>query len=84
MRHNNIPIYSKEDFESMRQAGSLAADILDTLYEKIVPGVSTQEINDFCHKKILKHNALPAPLNYRGFPKSVCTSVNHVVCHGIP
>ena len=84
MRHNNIPIYSKKDFENMRQAGSLAADVLDSLYENICPGISTLEINDICHEIIIKNNAIPAPLNYKGFPKSVCTSVNHVVCHGIP
>ena len=84
MRHNNIPIYSKKDFEDMRQAGSLAADVLDSLYEKIQPGISTLEINDICHNIIIKNKAIPAPLNYKGFPKSVCTSVNHVVCHGIP
>ena len=84
MRHNNIPIHSKNDFENMRLAGSLAALVLDSLYEKIVPGISTQEINDICHVLIVKNNAIAAPLNYKGFPKSVCTSVNHVVCHGIP
>ena len=84
MRHNNIPIHSKKDFENMRYAGSLTADVLDSLYEMIVPGISTQEINDICHEIIIKNNAIPAPLNYKGFPKSVCTSVNHVVCHGIP
>ena len=68
----------------MRLAGSLAALVLDSLYEKIVPGISTQKINDICHEIIVKNNAVPAPLNYKGFPKSVCTSVNHVVCHGIP
>ena len=84
MRHNNIPIYSKKDFENMRQAGSLAAYVLDSLFEKINPGISTLEINDICHEIIIKNKAIPAPLNYKGFPKSVCTSVNHVVCHGIP
>ena len=84
MRNNNIPIYTKKDFERMREAGSLAADVLDSLKEAIVPGISTQEINDICHQIIIKNNAIPAPLNYKGFPKSVCTSVNHVVCHGIP
>ena len=84
MRHNNIPIYSKKDFENMRQAGSLAAHVLDSLFKKINPGISTLEINDICHDIIIKNNAIPAPLNYKGFPKSVCTSVNHVVCHGIP
>ena len=84
MRNNNIPIHTKKDFEGMREAGSLAADVLDSLNEKIVPGISTQEINDICHNQIIQNKAIPAPLNYKGFPKSVCTSVNHVVCHGIP
>ncbi len=84
MQSNNIPIYQKNDFKKMREAGRLAAYILDNLYELIKPGISTLEINDFCHDLILKNNAIPAPLNYKGFPKSVCTSVNHVVCHGIP
>ena len=84
MRNNNIPIHTLLDFEGMRKAGSLAADVLDSLSEKIVPGISTQEINDICHDQIIQNKAIPAPLNYKGFPKSVCTSVNHVVCHGIP
>jgi len=84
MNSNNIPIYQKKDFHKMHQAGRLAASVLDQLYELIKPGISTLEINDFCHDLIIKNNAIPAPLNYKGFPKSVCTSVNHVVCHGIP
>ena len=84
MHSNNIPIYNKNDFKKMHQAGRLAATILDQLYILIKPGISTLEINDFCHDLIIKNNAIPAPLNYKGFPKSVCTSVNHVVCHGIP
>ena len=84
MHSNNIPIYQKNDFHKMHQAGRLAASVLDQLYELIKPGISTLEINDFCHNLIIKNNAIPAPLNYKGFPKSVCTSVNHVVCHGIP
>ena len=84
MQSNNIPIYKKNDFQKMQKAGRLAAYILDQLYELIQPGISTLEINDFCHDLIIKNNAIPAPLNYKGFPKSVCTSVNHVVCHGIP
>ena len=74
MRNNNIPIHTKKDFEGMRKAGSLAAEVLDTLHEKIVPGISTQEINEICHEKIIKNKGIPAPLNYKGFPKSVCTS----------
>lgn len=84
MQNQDIPIYSKKDFEGMRIAGSLAAKVLDKLKTLIKPGISTLEINDFCHRMIIDNNATPAPLNYKGFPKSVCTSVNHVVCHGIP
>ena len=84
MENKDIPIYSSKDFEGMRKAGSLAAKILDELKSIIKPGISTLEINDYCHKMIIKRNAIPAPLNYKGFPKSICTSVNHVVCHGIP
>ena len=65
MRNNNIPIHKKKDFEGMREAGSLAADVLDSLNEKIVPGISTQEINDICHDQIIQNKAIPAPLNYK-------------------
>ena len=69
----------------MRIAGRLAADVLDMVGDYVKPGITTNEINDLCHKYITEvQSAIPAPLNYRGFPKSVCTSVNHVVCHGIP
>lgn len=68
----------------MRKAGRLAAKVLDAMTEVVKPGVTTLEINDICHKMILDAGATPAPLDYKGFPKSVCTSVNHVVCHGIP
>ena len=84
MISNNIPIYNKEDFKGMRKAGKLTAKILDELVHFIKPGISTLDINNFCHELILNNNAIPAPLNYKGFPKSICTSVNHVVCHGIP
>ena len=84
MQNNTIPIKSKEDFKGMRKAGSLAAKILDKLKEIILPGISTEKINDFCHNMIIENGAKPAPLGYKGFPKSICTSVNHVVCHGIP
>ena len=84
MQNKDIPIHSSKDFQNMRNAGSLAAQILDELKEIIKPGISTLAINDFCHEMIIKNNAIPAPLNYKGFPKSICTSVNHVVCHGIP
>ncbi len=71
--------------EKMRTAGKLAAQVLEALEGKIIPGISTEEINDFCHRFIVEElDCVPAPLNYLGFPKSVCTSVNHQVCHGIP
>jgi len=72
------------DTEGMRKAGKLAAEVLDHVEDFIKPGVSTNELNDICHNMIVGAGAIPAPLNYRGFPKSVCTSVNHVICHGIP
>jgi methionyl aminopeptidase len=79
-----ITIHKLEDFAKMRAAGKLAAETLDFITEYVKPGVSTNYLNDLCHEFIISHNAIPAPLNYRGFPKSICTSVNHVVCHGIP
>jgi len=84
MISDTIPINSIEDFDGMRKAGALTAKILDQLKEIIYPGISTAKINDFCHNKIIENEAIPAPLGYKGFPKSICTSVNHVVCHGIP
>ena len=68
---SSIPLHNEKDFEGMRKAGSLAAKILDTLYNLIKPGISTEEINYHCHKMIISNHAVPAPLNYRGFPKSV-------------
>ncbi len=68
----------------MRKAGRLAAEVLDMVADHVKPGITTGELNDLCHNMIIAHGAIPAPLNYRGFPKSICTSVNHVVCHGIP
>ncbi|GAO98136.1 methionine aminopeptidase [Caedimonas varicaedens] len=79
-----VKIYNAEGFEGMRRAGKLAAQTLDFIEPHICPGVSTEQLNTLCHDFIISHNAIPAPLNYRGFPKSICTSVNHVVCHGIP
>ncbi len=68
----------------MRAAGRLAAETLDMIGEHVAPGVSTEHLNQICHDFIIAHGATPSPLNYRGFPKSICTSINHVVCHGIP
>lgn len=68
----------------MSSAGFLSASLLDLLYDFIDVGVSTNQIDEFCFNFAKKHNAIPAPLNYKGFPKSICTSVNDVICHGIP
>jgi methionyl aminopeptidase len=79
-----IRIHTSADFEPMRVAGRLAAEVLDFITPYVVPGVETGELDRLCHEYIVAHNAVPAPLNYRGFPKSTCISINHVVCHGIP
>jgi methionyl aminopeptidase len=81
---SQITIHKSEDFEKMRKAGKLAAEILDYITPFVEIGVSTEELNDLCHEKIIFNNAIPAPLNYKGFPKSICTSINNVICHGIP
>lgn len=79
-----ITIHTEEDFIKMRKAGKLASEILDYIGDFVKPGITTNKLNDLCHNKIIENGAIPAPLNYRGFPKSICTSINHVVCHGIP
>lgn len=79
-----IPIKSKDEIEKMRAAGKLAANVLKYLEEFVKEGVSTEEIDNLCREYIYKHNAIPATLNYHGYPKSCCTSINDVVCHGIP
>lgn len=79
-----ITIHSAADYEGMRKAGALAARVLDAMAEAVRPGVTTNALNQMCHEMIVGSGAIPAPLGYRGFPKSICTSVNHVVCHGIP
>ncbi|MGD9661528.1 MAG: type I methionyl aminopeptidase [Porticoccaceae bacterium] len=80
-----VQIMTSEQLDKMRVAGRLAAEVLEMIEEYVVPGVSTAELDRICHHHIVDvQNAIPAPLNYRGFPKSICTSVNHVVCHGIP
>lgn len=81
----SVTIKTPEEQEKMRVAGRLAADVLDMIGEYVQPGVTTGELDRICHEYIVEHQrAVPAPLNYRGFPRSICTSVNHVVCHGIP
>lgn len=81
----NITIKSPAEQEKMRQAGRLAADLLDMIGAHVQPGVTTDDLNRICHDyQVNVQKAVPAPLGYRGFPKSICTSVNHVVCHGIP
>jgi methionyl aminopeptidase len=79
-----IKLHGPEAFEGMRKAGQLAAKALDMLVEHVKPGVTTERLDDLIVEFALDHNAIPAPLNYRGFPRAICTSVNHVVCHGIP
>jgi methionyl aminopeptidase len=85
MRGSQVTIKTPAQQDQMRTAGRLAADVLDMIGPYVVPGVTTDELNARCHEYIVNvQQAVPAPLNYRGFPKSICTSVNHVVCHGIP
>jgi len=79
-----IKIHGASEFEAMRRAGKLAAEVLDFITPHVVPGVTTDALDRLCHDFIVTHDAVPAPLNYRGFPRSICTSINHVVCHGIP
>src|SRR5206468_281823 len=83
-RSGQIKIHGPEAFESMRRAGRLAAETLDFITPYVQPGVTTAELDRLCHEYVADHGAVSAPLNYRGFPKSICTSLNHVVCHGIP
>jgi len=80
-----ISIKTPAEIEKMRTAGRLASEVLDMIEQHIKPGISTDELNTICHDYIVnEQQAIPAPLNYHGFPKSICTSVNHVICHGIP
>jgi methionyl aminopeptidase len=79
-----IRIHGAESFAGMRAAGRLAAEVLDFITPEVKPGVTTDRLDRLCHGFIVDHGAVPAPLNYRGFPRSICTSINHVVCHGIP
>ncbi len=81
----NVTIKSPEEQERMRTAGRLAAEVLDMIRAHVVPGVTTEELDRLCHDYIVHvQKAIPANVNYKGYPKTLCTSVNHVVCHGIP
>src|SRR5690606_16401867 len=80
-----VTIKTAEEQQKMREAGRLAADVLDMIGEHVAPGITTEELDRLCHDYITQvQKAVPANLNYRGFPKTICASVNHVVCHGIP
>ena len=84
MRNEAVMRHTEDGFAGMRAAGRLAAEVLDMIAPHVVAGVTTEELDRRCHDYILAHGAVPAPLNYKGFPKSTCISLNHVVCHGIP
>lgn len=80
-----VSIKTAEEIEKMRVAGKLAADVLTMIEPHVQAGITTEELNQICHDYIVnEQHAIPAPLNYHGFPRSICTSVNHVICHGIP
>ncbi|MHB1204485.1 MAG: type I methionyl aminopeptidase [Rhodospirillaceae bacterium] len=83
-RPRDVEVHGPEAFAAMRRSGRLTAEILDYITPFVKPGVTTGEIDQLCHEFHRAHNAIPGPLNYRGYPKSICTSINHVVCHGIP
>lgn len=80
----DIPLQGVAGFAGMRKAGRLSAEVLDFITRHVAVGVTTEKLDQLCHDYIVGHGAVPAPLNYKGFPKSICTSVNHVICHGIP
>jgi methionyl aminopeptidase len=81
----SIIIITESEIEKMRVAGRLAAEVLEMIEPHVTAGITTNELNDICHDYIVDvQQAIPAPLNYRGFPKSICTSLNQTVCHGIP
>ena len=83
-RNGSIKLYGPEGFAGMRRAGRLAAEVLDALVPHVVPGVTTEELDSLVREHMLRDGGIPATLNYRGFTHSCCTSINHVVCHGIP
>ena len=79
-----IVIKTQDEIEKMRRAGALAGQLLNHIEPVVKEGISTLEINNLCAEFTKNHGAISAPLNYHGFPKSICTSINNVVCHGIP
>ena len=81
---NGIILHGPENFESMRKAGQFAAKVLDFITPYVTPGTTTESLDKLCYDFQIDHGAVPGPLGYRGYPKSICTSINHVVCHGIP
>jgi methionyl aminopeptidase len=83
-RDSKVKLHGADAFAGMAKAGRLVAEALDLLVDEVRPGVTTEELDRFVFEFAMNHGAVPAPLNYRGFPKSICTSLNHVVCHGIP
>ena len=84
MTKEEIIIHSPEDYEGMRRAGRLAAETLDMITPYVQPGITTEELDTLCNDFILANGGVSACLGYRGYPKSVCISLNHVICHGIP
>ena len=84
MRSETVIRHGAEGFRGMHKAGRLAAEVLDMITPHVIAGASTEHLDRLCHDYILAHGATPAPLNYKGFPKATCISLNHVVCHGIP
>jgi methionyl aminopeptidase len=83
-RDTKIKLHGADAFAGMAKAGRLVAEVLDLLVDEVQPGVTTEALDELVYAFAMEHGAIPAPLNYRGFPKSICTSLNHVVCHGIP
>jgi methionyl aminopeptidase len=83
-QETGVMIHDKNNILAMRKAGKLAAEVLDYIAPFVEPGITTEILDQKCYDFIKKNKAIPAPLNYKGFPKSICTSINHVICHGIP
>jgi len=84
LNKDGIQIHTADEFDGMRRAGDLAARTLDMIAEHVAVGVTTEDLDQLCHDFMLAHDAVPATLGYKGYPKSSCISINHVVCHGIP